>query len=380
MKMSKKHSFKKIPVFDFELGDKEKEYVNDCLETSFITQGSYVKDFEKKFSKFVNCEYGITTTSGTTALHLACKTLGIGEGDQVLVSSSTNMASAFSVDYCGAIPVPIDINKETWQMDVTKIEEKINEKTKAIMVVHLFGHPVDMDPVLKISKKYNLKIIEDCAEAHGVEYKGKKVGSIGDIGAFSFYANKNITSGEGGMIVTNSERFAEKARSLKSLGYGKINKFMHENIGFNYRLPNISAAIGLAQLEKIEKIFDEKKRIYERYTKNLQNIKGINIPKIEKWVTRYIMWVYNIYLDKNFPTSRDNLVKKLQEKNIETRNAFVPINKQIVLIKKYALFQENECPNANFIMQNGFYLPSGNTLTNEVIDYICDEIKKFSKD
>jgi len=371
---------KKIPVFDFKLGDKEKEYVNDCLETSFIAQGSYVKDFEKKFSKFVNCEYGITTTSGTTALHLACKTLGIGEGDQVLVSSSTNMASAFSVDYCGAIPFPIDIKKETWQMDVTKIEEKINEKTKAIMVVHLFGHPVDMDPVLKISKKYNLKIIEDCAEAHGVEYKGKKVGSIGDIGAFSFYANKNITSGEGGMIVTNSERLAEKARSLKSLGYGKINKFMHENIGFNYRLPNISAAIGLAQLEKIEKIFDEKKRIYERYTKNLQNIKGINIPKIEKWVTRYIMWVYNIYLDKNFPTSRDNLVKKLQEKNIETRNAFVPINKQIVLIKKYALFQENECPNANFIMQNGFYLPSGNTLTNEDIDYICDEIKKFSKD
>ena len=371
---------KKIPVFDFKLGDKEKEYVNDCLETSFIAQGSYVKDFEKKFSKFVNCEYGITTTSGTTALHLACKTLGIGEGDQVLVSSSTNMASAFSVDYCGAIPFPIDIKKETWQMDVTKIEEKINEKTKAIMAVHLFGHPVDMDPVLKISKKYNLKIIEDCAEAHGVEYKGKKVGSIGDIGAFSFYANKNITSGEGGMIVTNSERLAEKARSLKSLGYGKINKFMHENIGFNYRLPNISAAIGLAQLEKIEKIFDEKKRIYERYTKNLQNIKGINIPKIEKWVTRYIMWVYNIYLDKNFPTSRDNLVKKLQEKNIETRNAFVPINKQIVLIKKYALFQENECPNANFIMQNGFYLPSGNTLTNEDIDYICDEIKKFSKD
>jgi len=371
---------KKIPVFDFKLGIKEKEFVNDCLETSSISQGSYVRDFEKKFSKFVNCDYGISTTSGTTALHLACKTLGIGEGDQVLVSSSTNMASAFSVDYCGAIPVPIDINKETWQMDVTKIEEKINEKTKAIMVVHLFGHPVDMDPVLKISKKYNLKIIEDCAEAHGVEYKGKKVGSIGDIGAFSFYANKNITSGEGGMIVTNSERFAEKARSLKSLGYGKINKFMHENIGFNYRLPNISAAIGLAQLEKIEKIFDEKKRIYERYTKNLQNIKGINIPKIEKWVTRYIMWVYNIYLDKNFPTSRDNLVKKLQEKNIETRNAFVPINKQIVLIKKYALFQENECPNANFIMQNGFYLPSGNTLTNEDIDYICGEIKKFSKD
>ena len=370
---------KKIPAFDFELGDKEKEYVNDCLETSFITQGSYVKDFEKEFSKFVNCEHGITTTSGTTALHLACKTLGIKEGDQVLVSSSTNMACAFSVDQCGAIPIPIDIKKETWQMNVNKIEEKINENTKAIMAVHLFGHAVDMDSLLKISKKHNLKVIEDCAEAHGVEYKGRKVGSIGDIGAFSFYANKNITSGEGGMVVTNSASLAEKARSLKNLGYGKVNKFMHEDIGFNYRLPNISAAIGLAQLEKIEKIIDEKKRIYERYTKNLQNIKGINIPKIEKWVTKYIMWVYNIYLDENFPISRDDLVKRLEAKGIETRNAFVPINKQIVLIKKYGIFKENDCPEANFIMQNGFYLPSGNNLKNEDIDYICDEIKKCSK-
>ena len=244
-----------IPVFDFTLGVKEKEFVNDCLETSFISQGSYVKDFEKTFSKFVNCDFGITTTSGTTALHLACKTLKIKKGDQVLVSSSTNMASAFSVDYCGAVPVPIDIEKETWQMDVTKIEEKINKKTKAIMVVHLFGQSVDMDAVLKISKKYNLKIIEDCAEAHGVEYKGKKVGSIGDIGAFSFFANKTITCGEGGMVVTNSKELAEKARSLKNLSYGKVNRFMHDDIGFNYRLPNISAALGVGQFFQKDIIF-----------------------------------------------------------------------------------------------------------------------------
>ncbi len=370
---------KKIPVFDIELGDKEKEYVNDCLETSFIGQGSYVKDFEKKFSKFVNCEYGITTTSGTTALHLACKTLGIKEGDQVLVSSSTNMASAFSVDYCGAIPVPIDIKKETWQMDVTKIEEKINKKTKAIMVVHLFGHPVDMDPVLKISKKYNLKVIEDCAEAHGVEYKGKKVGSIGDIGAFSFYANKTFTCGEGGMVVTNSKKLAEKARDLKNLSYGKINRFVHEDIGFNYRLPNISAALGLAQLDQKKKIFFEKDRIYNRYKKNLKNTKGINIPLVKEWTTKYIMWVFNLYLDNNFPITRDQLVKALEEENIETRNAFAPINKQKILIKKYGLFKENDCPNANYIMENGLYLPSGNTITNEEIDFICNKIKTISR-
>jgi len=370
---------KKIPVFDFKIGNKEKEFVNDCLETSFIGQGSYVKDLEEKFSNFVNCKYGVTTTSGTTALHLACKTLGVKEGDQVLVSSSTNMACAFSVDYCGAIPIPIDIEKETWQMDVNKIEEKINKKTKAIMVVHLFGHPVDMDPVLEIAKKYNLKIIEDCAEAHGVEYKGKKVGSIGDIGAFSFFANKTITCGEGGMVVTNSKELAEKAKSLKNLSYGKVNKFIHDDVGFNYRLPNISAALGLGQLANIDKIFLEKKRIYERYKKNFKNVKGINIPLVKQWVTRYIMWVFNIYLDNNFPISRDKLTKKLQEKNIETRNAFVPINKQTVLIKKYGLFKEEDCPNANYIMENGLYLPSGNTITNEEIDFVCNEIKTISK-
>ena len=374
-----KKTFKRIPVFDISIGSKEKEFVSDCLETSFIGQGSYVKNFEKKFSQFVNCEYGITTTSGTTALHLACRVLGIESGDQVLVSSSTNMACAFSVDYCGAIPIPVDIEKETWQMDVKKVEEKINDKTKAIMVVHLFGHPVDMDPIIKISKKYNLKIIEDCAEAHGVEYKGRKVGSIGDVGAFSFFANKTITCGEGGMVVTNSKELAEKAKSLKNLAYGKVDKFVHEDIGFNYRLPNISAAIGLGQFNQIDKIFSEKKRIYERYKKNLQNVKGINIPKIREWTTKYIMWVFNVYLDKDFPIDRDSLVKKLAEKNIETRNAFVPINKQTFLIKKYGLFKENSCPNANYIMENGFYLPSGNTITNEEIDFVCDEIKEISQ-
>jgi perosamine synthetase len=247
------------------------------------------------------------------------------------------------------------------------------------MVVHLFGQPVDMDPVLKISKKYNLKIIEDCAESHGAEYKGKKVGSIGDIGAFSFFANKTITCGEGGMLVTNSKELAEKAKSLKNLCYGKINKFIHEDIGFNYRLPNISAALGLGQFVNIDKIFSEKKRIYDRYKENLKNVKGIKIPLVRDWVTKYIMWVFNIYLDNNFPISRDELVKKLQEKNIETRNAFVPINKQKILIKKYDLFEEEDCPNANYIMENGFYLPSGNTIVNSDIDFVCEEIINISK-
>lgn len=375
-----KNEYKKIPVFDLIVGNKEKEFINDCLNQSMIGQGFYVKEFEKKFSKFVDCKYGVSTTSGTTALHLACSTLGISKDDQVIVSSSTNMACAFAIDYCGAIPIPIDIEKETWQINVKEVEKKINNKTKAIMVVHLFGHPVDMDPILIIAKKYNLKIIEDCAEAHGVEYKGRKVGSIGDIGTFSFFSNKTITCGEGGMIVTNSDELVEKARSLKNLAYGKINKFIHEDVGFNYRMSNINAALGLGQFENIDKVFREKTRIYNRYKKKLENIRGIKIPIIRDWVTKYIMWVFNIYLDEDFPISRDELVLRLKEKNIETRDAFVPVNKQPVLVEKYKLFDENSCPNANYIMDYGLYLPSGNNILDLEIDFICGEIIKISKE
>ena len=179
------------------------------------------------------------------------------------------------------------------------------------------------------------------------------------------------------MVVTNSSEIGEKAKSLKNLAYGKVNKFMHEDIGFNYRLPNISAALGLGQFESIQNVFKEKERIYNRYKNNLKNVKGLNIPEIREWATKYIMWVFNIYLDSNFPVTRDELTKKLKEKNIDTRDAFVPINQQKILIDKYKMFKESDCPNANYIMENGLYLPSGNTITNEEIDHVCHEIKKI---
>lgn len=364
---------KKIPVFDIKIGELEKKYVNDCLDTSWLGQGSYVNNLEDKFSSYVDCEYGVTATSGTTALHLACASIGIKDGDEVLVSTLTNMACAFSIDYCNAIPIPIDVNLDTWQLNPELLEKKISKKTKAIMVVHLFGHPVDMDPIISLAKKYNLKIIEDCAEAHGVEYKGKKVGSIGDVAAFSFFSNKTITCGEGGIVTTNSKEIYEKAKSLKNLAYGKINKFIHEDIGFNYRLPNISAAIGLAQLENIDKILVEKKRIYERYCNNLKHINGLDIPKIKPYA-KYIMWVFNLSVNKDFSFSRDELAKKLAEKNIETRPCFTPINFQDHLIKKYNKFKKNDCPNANYLMDTGLYLPSGNLISNDDIDFICNEI------
>lgn len=371
---------KKIPVFDIKLTKEEKKNINLCLKNNDIGgSGKFVIEFEKKFSKYVGCKYGIATTSGTTALHLACASLDLKKDDEVLVSSSTNMASAFSIDYTGATPVPIDVDLDTWQLRPELIEKKITKKTKAIMIVHLFGSVADMDKIVRIAKKYNLKIIEDCAEAHGVEYKKKKVGSLGDVAAFSFFVNKTMTSGEGGMLVTNSKKIADKAKNLKNLGYGKLNKFFHKNIGFNYRMSNLNAALGVAQLKNINKIITQKKRIYERYKKNLNNLNGINIPTIKPWITKYIMWVFNIYLDKSFPVSRDRLVGLLKNKGIETRNSFVPVNQQKVLIDKYKSFRKTECPNANFVMENGLYLPSGNNITNQEIDYICKEIKKISE-
>lgn len=369
---------KKIPVFSIEIGETEKKYINECLDTSWIGQGGYVDKFEEAFSKFVNCKHGITTTSGTTALHLALVSAGVKSGDEVLVASSTNMACAFSIAYCGAKPVPIDIDKDSWVIDASLLEKHINNKTKAIMVVHLFGHTVDMDHVMKIAKKHNLKVIEDCAEAHGVDYKGKKVGSIGDFGCFSFFSNKTITCGEGGMVVTNNTTLAEKAKSFKNLCYGKINKFQHDDIGFNYRLPNISAAMGYAQLENINEIISQKNRIYNRYKKNLKNIEGLNIPKIEEYNSNFIMWVFNLYLDNNFKISRNELTRVLKENNIDTRDAFVPMNKQKPIQTLYNI-DENSCPNANYIMDNGFYLPSGNNISNEDIDFVCETIINQSK-
>lgn len=372
--MNKKKNYFK--VYEVNLTLLEKKYVNECLDTSWIGQGKFVSKFEDKFSKFISCNYGVTTTSGTTALHIACKVAGIKKGDEVLVSSSTNMATAFSIIYCGAIPIPIDIDPETWQMDVNLLEKKITRKTVAIMPVHLFGQPVDMDPLIKISKKYKLKIIEDCAEAHGVKYKNKIVGSLSNLSAFSFFSNKSITCGEGGMVCTNNFNSFSKARKMKNLFYGKNNRFMHEDVGYNYRLPNISAAIGLAQLEKFKIIVAQKERIYKRYKSNLENIKYFKIPKIRDYTSKFIMWVFNLELNSDFcKIDLKTIQNRLDKIGIETRPAFVPINEQKVIKKIFPKkIIKNSCPHASNLMKTGFYLPSGNNLKNNEIDYICEKL------
>lgn len=368
-----------ISVYSPQIGDRELENVVISLKTGMISgnAGEYIDKFEAGFAAYSGCSCGVATSSGTTALHLTVASLGIGPGDEVLVSSFTNMASFFAVLYQGARPVPVDIEPDTWNINPSLIEEKITKKTKAIMPVHIYGHPVDMDPVLEIARKHNLYVIEDCAEAHGALYKGQKVGSLGDIGCFSFYANKIITTGEGGMITTNDESLAKKARSLGSLAFGTGNKFMHEDIGYNYRLTNLQAAIGYAQLGKIDEIIERKRKVARYYNENLRDVPGLQLP-VEKDYGRNVYWMYHVVLHRDFGFSRDVVMRKLKDCGIETRESFVPYNQQQIFISK-GWVKGDECPEANYVAENGFYIPSSPSLEENELAYIVDRIKSLPK-
>jgi perosamine synthetase len=366
-----------IPVFRPVIGEKESEYVNNCLKENWISHdGKFNKIFEREFPKFCGVKYGISVTSGTSALHLALLALKIGKGDEVIVPNFTMASCGFAVSYCGAKPVFVDSERETWNIDVNKIEEKISDKTKAIMVVHIFGHPCEMDEVVALSDKYSLKVIEDCAEAHGAVYKGRKVGSFGDVAVFSFYANKVITTGEGGMLITNSETIAERARWLHNLAFDKERRYIHEEIGYNFRMTNLQAAIGLAQLERIDVIIEKKRRIARTYSSYLAGIEGITLPP-EKPYVRNIYWMYGIIVEKDFGMSRDLLKSELFSEGIDSRFFFTPLHSQ-------PCFSQYNYDKKDFLVsielsQKGFYLPSGIDLTDEQIGFICNKIKEIKK-
>lgn len=374
------HAMKrKIPVSQPILGETETRYVMDAVSKGAISGffGEYLPRFESDFSKYCDCAYGVATTSGTSAIHLALMTLAIGKGDEVLVSTLTNMATFFAVIYQGAVPVPIDIETDTWNLDPALLEAKITSKTKAILVVHLFGHPVNMDPVLAIARKHNLYVIEDCAEAHGATYKGRKVGGIGDMGCFSFYANKIITTGEGGMITLNSSEMADKARNLKGLAFGDVNKFMHKGIGVNYRMTNLQAALGCAQFEKIESIIESKRRIARFYNKRLAGLNCVQLP-VEKPYARNVYWMYHLALQGTAADKRQQVMQRLLEYGIETREGFIPYNMQDIFIEK-GWTRLDECPKANDVATKGFYLPSGASLSDEELDYVAEKLQVVLK-
>ncbi len=370
----------KVPLARPYIGKKEQEYVAEALKEGHIsgTSGRFIGEFEAGFAKYCGCDYGVTASNGTTALHLAVATLGIGAGDEVLTSTFTNMATFFAVLYTGATPIPIDIEPDTWNIDTALLESKITPKTKAIIVVHIYGHSVHMDPVREIAKRHNLFVIEDAAEAHGAEYKGKKLGSLGDIGVFSFYANKIITTGEGGMLVMNNKAYADRARSLRSLAYGDENKFMHKDIGFNYRMTNLQAAIGCAQIPKLEGVVKKKREIADFYNKALGGISDLQLP-VEKAYAKNVYWMYHVVLKGALENKRGVIMGKLKEKGIETREAFIPYNMQKIFIDK-GMTDYNACPVANYVAMNGFYLPSGTDITKEEMAYVVESLKDAIKE
>lgn len=365
-----------IPVCEPFLNGNELKYVNDCVETGWISSaGKYVKAFEVEFAKYCNAKYAVGVCNGTVAIHLALTASGIGKDDEVIIPNFTMIATAFAVCYTGAMPVFVDADKKTWNIDVTKIEEKITAKTKAIIPVSIFGLPCDMDKIMNIAKKYNLIVIEDAAESHGAEYKGRKVGSIADITTFSFFANKNLTTGEGGAVITNNEEYYKKLLYFKNLCFplDSPRNYMHLDIGFNYRMSNIHAAIGLAQIEKADEYRNLRIKNNNLYRKFLKNIEGIIFQENNDEYLN-VCWMNGIIVDKNiFGIDRDELVNYLRENNVDTRLFFKGMNIQPSLIK-YGCCPIGDYKVTDMLASSGFYLPSGSNLSEDQIKYICDLI------
>ena len=360
-----------IPVCMPYLNGNEKKYVDDCLQTNWISSsGKYVHLFEEKFSRYCGKKFGIATTSGTTALHLALAASGVGPGDEIIMPAFAIASPAFATLYCGAKPVFVDVEPDTWNVDPEKIEEVITKKTKAIVPVHTYGHPCNMTAIMRIGRKHKLLVIEDAAEAHGAEYKGKKAGGIGYVSCFSFYGNKIVTCGEGGMVLTSDKKIAERCRSLKNLSFLKEKRFWHKELGFNYRMTNIQAAIGLAQFERIDQYVRMRRENAELYNSLLKDVPGIALP-VERPNVKNVYWMYSILIDKKLGMGRKKFMEKLKSKGIDTRTFFIPLHDQPIF-KKMGYASRKYYPVAEDIARRGLYLPSGSGLKKREIEYICD--------
>ncbi|HEY1536600.1 MAG TPA: DegT/DnrJ/EryC1/StrS family aminotransferase [Polyangiaceae bacterium] len=364
-----------IPVCEPNLGGRELEYVTKAVSGGWISSsGSYVGELEREFAKYLGVPYAVTTTSGTTALHLALVAAGIGPGDEVIIPSFTMIASAFAVCYTGAKPVFVDSDVTNWNIDPSLVAAKVTKKTKAIMPVHVYGHACDMDELQKIADAHGLLVIEDAAEAIGSFYKGRKCGAIGDINCFSLFANKLITTGEGGMVVTRDERFIERLRYYKNLCFplDGSRRYVHDEIGFNYRMPNVLAAIGLAQLERADFYLECRRSNAARYNALLKGQRGITIPPEAPW-TSSSYWMYSILIGDDFGMSRDEIMTRLKAAGIETRSFFVSMHRQPSLAK-YGCDVSGQYPVTDELSRTGLYLPSTSGLTDVQIARIAQEL------
>jgi perosamine synthetase len=359
----------KIPVYQPFLKGNEKDYVIDCIDSSWISsKGGYVNRFEQMFADFVGVKHAVTVSNGTVALHLALKTLGIGPNDEVIVPSLTYIASVNAIAYTGAQPVFVDSIADTWQMDPRDVEKKMTSKTRAILPVHIYGHSCEMNAIMTIAEENDLFVIEDCAEAIGSYYKNRHVGTFGNIATFSFYGNKTITTGEGGMVVTDDETLYERAFHYRGQGLAKYREYWHDTIGYNYRMTNICAAIGLAQLENVDQILEKKRQISRWYQKHLKNLPVVLHGEAEN--VRHSYWMISILVET--PRKRDRLRDFLSESGIETRPVFYPVHTMPMYSEK---FQRH--PIAEGIGWRGINLPSWPGLSEKQVKFVCERIRTY---
>lgn len=363
-----------IPVLEPTIGEDEIAAVVAALRRGEISGsfGKTIPEFEESFASYVGCKYGVAVTSGTTALHLAIAALDLPHGSQVLVSASTNIATGLAASHNNLIPVAVDSEEVTWNLDLDLIETLITPKTKAIIPVHLYGHPVDMDRLCSIAGKHGIYVVEDCAESHGARCRDRIVGSFGDMACFSFYANKILTTGEGGMIVTNDAAMAERLRLLRNLGFTNP-RFRHEVAGYNFRMTGYQAAMGIAQLRKIDELLEAKRRVGHTYLRFMQNIPGIILPREANWA-KHVYWMYAIVVEPDFGITRDELAAKLLQNGIETRTFFCSMNEQ-PCFRRLEGFRDVPTPVADKLWKRGLYLPSSVTLTEDVIAGIAKAVR-----
>ena len=368
-----------IPVNEPLLNGNEKKYLIECINSGWISaEGPFVYQLQEKFAARVGRKHGIAVTNGTSAIDSAVVALGIGPGDEVIMPTFTIISCISQIVRLGAKPILIDSDPLSWNMDVRQIESKITSRTKAIMVVHTYGLPVDMEIVLDLCKRYNLKLIEDAAELIGQNYRGKLCGSFGDISTVSFYSNKHITTGEGGMILTDDDALAENCRELRNLCFKPNKRFVHDRLGWNLRMTNLQAALGVAQLERLDQFLIKKRWIGSRYNELLSNLQDVQLPLIKTDYAENIYWVYGLVLNDTMEFEAEEIMKQLLKQGIDSRPFFSPMHQQPVL-KKLEMFMGEKYPVAERLYNRGFYIPSGLALTEKQIERVASSLKSIIK-
>jgi perosamine synthetase len=364
-----------IPVNVPLISGNEKKYLSECIDTAWVSsEGPFVTRFEDSVAQTVNRSFGVSVSSGSAALDVAVTALGLGKGDEVIMPAFTIISCASAIVRAGAVPVLVDCDEFSWNMNVRDIEARITSKTRAIMVVHIYGLPVDMDGVLELAEKHNLKIIEDAAEAIGQTYKNRPCGSFGDISIFSFYANKHVTTGEGGMVLTDDPGLAERARSLRNLCFIPEQRFVHEELGWNFRMSNLQAALGLAQLEKLQEHREFKKSMGRLYAELLKGISGLQLPLAELTYAENDFWVYGVVIEPEHEMNARDAMEALSAQKVGTRPFFWPMHEQPAL-RKLGLFADESHPVSERIARRGFYLPGGLGMTHEQITEVAHRVR-----